>query len=77
VPIQPLAPQARRLQAALELLGHPTLRARRMRSIRRGITCVLLYNIGKSSLDLLHMVWFPILLAYVGLNEMALRERWI
>ena len=39
------------------------------------ILCTLLYNIGESSLGLLHMVWFLFLLAYIGLNESALRTR--
>jgi cytochrome c oxidase subunit IV len=39
------------------------------------ILTVLLYNVGESSLGLLHMVWFLFLLAYIGLSESALRAR--
>jgi len=39
------------------------------------ILCTLLYNIGESSLEVLHMVWFLFLLAYVGLNQTVLREQ--
>jgi exopolysaccharide production protein ExoQ len=35
------------------------------------IVSTLLYNVGESSLGLLHMVWFLFLLACVGLNEVA------
>ncbi len=37
------------------------------------ILSTLLYNVGESSLGLLHMVWFLFLLAYIGLNEAASR----
>jgi exopolysaccharide production protein ExoQ len=41
------------------------------------ILTVLLYNVGESSLGLLHMVWFLFLLAYIGLSESALKAQTI
>ncbi len=39
------------------------------------IVCTLLYNVGETSLGLLHMVWFLFLIGYIGLNETALAAR--
>jgi O-antigen ligase len=39
------------------------------------IFSVLLYNVGESSLGLLQMVWFLFVLAYIGLNEIAIKTR--
>ncbi len=35
------------------------------------ILCTLVYNIGESSLGMIHLVWFLFLLACVGLNEIG------
>jgi exopolysaccharide production protein ExoQ len=36
---------------------------------------VLTYNVGESSLEITHLTWFLFLLAYLGLNDMALKAK--